>query len=50
VSWAEVWGLGTVGSVLLGMLSWKEILGPIHIFGIVLIVVGVAVLNVAPSH
>ena len=35
---------------MLAMLSWKEILGPIHIFGIVLIVVGVVVLNVAPSH
>jgi len=46
-----VWsGLGTVGSVLLGLLIWKEILGPVHVFGIALIVVGVVVLNVAPSH
>ena len=46
-----IWsGLGTVGSVLLGLLVWKEVLGPIHIFGIALIVVGVVVLNVAPGH
>ena len=45
-----IWsGLGTVGSVLLGLLIWKEVLGPIHILGIALIVVGVVVLNVAPS-
>ena len=35
---------------MLAMLIWKEILGPIHVFGIVLIVVGVVVLNVAPGH
>jgi len=46
-----IWsGLGTVGSVLLGLLIWKEILGPVHVFGIALIVVGVVVLNVAPGH
>ena len=46
-----IWsGLGTIGSVLLGLLIWKEILGPVHILGIGLIVVGVVVLNVAPSH
>jgi len=39
-----------VGSVLLGLLVWKEVLGTIHIFGIALIVVGVVVLNVAPGH
>ena len=45
-----VWsGLGTMGSVLLGLLIWKEVLGPLHLLGIVLIVVGVVVLNVAPS-
>jgi multidrug transporter EmrE-like cation transporter len=45
-----IWsGLGTVGSVLLGVLIWKEILGPVHIVGIALIVVGVVVLNLAPS-
>jgi small multidrug resistance pump len=45
-----IWsGLGTVGSVLLGLLIWNEILGPVHIFGIALIVGGVVVLNVAPS-
>ena len=44
-----IWsGLGTVGSVLLGLLIWKEILGPVHILGIALIVVDV-VLNVVPS-
>jgi multidrug transporter EmrE-like cation transporter len=32
------------------LLIWKEILGPIHVFGIALIVVGVVVLNVAPGH
>ena len=46
-----IWsGLGTVGSVLLGLLIWKEVLGPIHVFGIALIVVGVVVLNVAPGR
>jgi multidrug transporter EmrE-like cation transporter len=45
-----IWsGLGTMGSVLLGLLIWKEILGPLHLLGIALIVVGVVVLNVAPS-
>jgi multidrug transporter EmrE-like cation transporter len=33
----------------LGVLIWKEILGPVHIVGIALIVVGVVVLNIAPS-
>ena len=42
-------GLGTVGSVLLGLLIWKEVLGPVHVFGIALILVGVVVLNVASS-
>jgi small multidrug resistance pump len=46
-----IWsGLGTVGSVLLGLLIWEEVLGPVHILGIVLIVVGVVVLNVAPGR
>ena len=39
-----------MGSVLLGLVIWKEILGPLHLFGIGLIVVGVVVFNVAPSH
>jgi multidrug transporter EmrE-like cation transporter len=38
-----------VGSVLLGVLLWKEILGPVHLAGIALIVVGVVVLNIAPG-
>ena len=37
------------GSVLLGLLIWKEVLGPLLLFGIALIVVGVVVLNVAPD-
>lgn len=46
-----IWsGLGTVGSVMLGLLIWKEILSPVHVFGISLIVVGVVVLNLAPGH
>ena len=49
VAYALWSGLGTVGSVLLGLLIWKEVLGPMHVFGIALIVVGVVVLNVAPS-
>ena len=45
-----IWsGLGTIGSVLLGLLIWNEILGPAHALGIALIVVGVVVLNVAPT-
>ena len=44
-----IWsGLGTIGSVLLGMLVWNEVLGPAHVFGIALIVAGVVVLNVVP--
>jgi len=46
-----VWsGVGTVGSVLLGLLIWKEVLGPVHVLGIALIVAGVVVLNLAPGH
>ncbi len=42
-----VWsGLGTVGSVLLGVLIWREALGLAHLAGIGLIVAGVVVLNV----
>ncbi len=42
-----IWsGLGTVGSVLLGVLIWREALGPAHLAGIVLILAGVVVLNV----
>ena len=44
-----IWsGLGTIGSVLLGMLVWNEVLGPAHVFGMALIVAGVVVLNVVP--
>ena len=46
-----IWsGLGTACSVLLGLVIWKEVLGPVHVFAIALIVVGVVVLNIAPSH
>ena len=46
-----IWsGLGTLGSVLLGVLIWREVLGPMHVLGIALIVVGVVVLNMAPGH
>ena len=42
---------GTVGcTVLFGFMIWNEILGPVHIFAIVLIVGGVVVLNVVPSY
>jgi small multidrug resistance pump len=41
-----IWsGLGTVGSVLIGVLIWREALGPVHLVGIGLILVGVIVLN-----
>ena len=41
-----IWsGLGTVGSVLIGVLIWRESLGPTHLVGIGLIVVGVVTLN-----
>jgi multidrug transporter EmrE-like cation transporter len=39
-----------MGSVMLGLLIWKELLGPVHVLGIALIVVGVVVLNLAPGH
>jgi multidrug transporter EmrE-like cation transporter len=46
-----IWsGLRTVGSVLLGVMIWKGVLEPVHVFGIALIVVGVVVLNIAPGH
>jgi multidrug transporter EmrE-like cation transporter len=32
------------------LVIWKEVLGPVHVLGIVLIVVGVVVLNTAPGH
>jgi drug/metabolite transporter (DMT)-like permease len=38
-----------MGSVLLVLLLWKEIPGPVHILGKGLIVGGVVVLNVASS-
>ena len=42
-----IWsGLGTVGSVLIGVLIWREALGLVHLAGIGLIVAGVIVLNV----
>ncbi len=42
-----IWsGLGTVGSVLLGVLIWRESLGFAHLVGIGLIVAGVVILNV----
>lgn len=42
-----IWsGLGTVGSVLIGVLVWREALGPAHLAGIALILAGVVVLNV----
>ena len=42
-----IWsGLGTVGSVLIGVLVWRETLGPVHLVGIGLIVAGVVTLNV----
>jgi small multidrug resistance pump len=45
-----IWsGLRTVGSVLLGLVIWKEVLRPVHVFAIALIVGGV-VLNVVPRH
>ena len=45
-----IWsGLGTAGSVLLGLLIWKEVLGPLHLLGIALVIVGVVVLNIAPD-
>jgi drug/metabolite transporter (DMT)-like permease len=33
----------------LGLVIWKEVLGPVHVLGIVLIVVGVVVLNTAQA-
>ncbi len=42
-----IWsGLGTVGSVLLGVLIWREVMGLPHAVGIGLILVGVVILNV----
>jgi len=42
-----IWsGLGTVGSVLIGVLIWREALGLVHLAGIDLILAGVIVLNV----
>jgi hypothetical protein len=42
-----IWSwLGTVGSVLIGVLIWRESPGPAHLIGIGLIVAGVVTLNV----
>ena len=41
-----VWsGLGTVGAVIVGVLIWRESLGPARLVGIGLVVAGVVVLN-----
>ncbi len=41
-----IWsGLGTVGAVLIGVMVWREQLGPARLIGITLIVIGVVVLN-----
>jgi multidrug transporter EmrE-like cation transporter len=46
-----IWsGVGTIGSIMLGLLIWKELLGPVHVLGIALIVVGVVVPNLATGH
>ncbi len=46
-----IWsGLGTVGSVLIGVLVWREALGPAHLAGIALILAGVIVLNVLAGN
>jgi multidrug transporter EmrE-like cation transporter len=46
-----IWsGVGTMGSIMLGLLIWKELLGPVHVLGIALIVVGVVVPNLATGH
>lgn len=49
-----IWsGLGTVGTVIVGVLYWRESLDLAGAVGIALIVVGVAVLNLfssAPTH
>jgi len=43
----SIWSrLGTVGSVLIGVLIWRESPGPAHLIGIGLIVAGVVTLNV----
>ena len=42
-------GFGRLGPSALAVLIWKEIIGPVHIVGIALIVVGVVVLNIAPG-
>jgi len=34
----------------LGLVVWKEVLGPVHVLGIALIVVGVVVLNTVPGY
>ena len=42
-----IWsGLGTVGSVTIGVLVWREALGVAHVIGIGLILAGVVVLNI----
>lgn len=42
-----IWsGIGTVGTVIIGVLLWQEKLDAWRVLGIVLIVLGVALLNV----
>jgi small multidrug resistance pump len=41
-----IWsGLGTAGAVVAGILIWRESLNPTGVVGIVLIIIGVAMLN-----
>lgn len=43
-----IWsGLGTVGAVILGVLIWRESLGPARLVGIALVLAGVVVLNLS---
>lgn len=46
-----IWaGLGTAGTVIIGILVWNEAVTPTRIIAIVLIIAGVVMLNLGGAH
>lgn len=46
-----IWaGVGTAGTAVIGVWLWQESLDPLRIFGLILIVGGVVILNVGGGH
>jgi multidrug transporter EmrE-like cation transporter len=46
-----IWsGIGTVGTAIIGVLVWREVLQPVHVLGIALVIGGVVLLNLGGAH